>query len=166
MSSNDFTSTSFEDSNESEGTILGLRISTSNEASVLGPPTMETPPSDMKLGCLRNRDGGSLSPCHDKKRKRESMMNSSRGVDEEELTIREMMQIFGITRLCSRDRSISKKENLWTRRKRTALSESKGDIQALSVSVGGAETILHKQEKPSNGRNRRRLHSSGSFRYV
>lgn len=166
MSSSDRNSTIRESSNETDG--LGLRISMPNDENTLGPPALETPPNDMSISFLRDT---CLSPCHEKKRKREKMISSFREEEEEEEeALREMMQVFGLTRVTAlsrrRDCSNNKMDNLWTRRKRTALSESKGDIQALSVSVVNNVESKMMQERPSNGRNRRRLHSSGSFRYV
>ena len=156
MSLNDRNSTVREMSNETD---LGLRISMPNDENTT--PALETPPSDTSVSFLRDC---SLSPCHDKKRKREKMTSSRE--EEEEQSIHEMMQIFGLARVTALSPS-RKMENLWTRRKRMSLAESKGDIQALSVSVvnNNVESKI-KQERPSNGRNRRRLHSSGSFRYV
>eukprot|EP00938_MAST-03A_sp_MAST-3A-sp1_P003612 g3612.t1 len=147
-------------SNETDSS---LRITMPNDENTT--PALETPPSDTSVSFLRDC---SLSPCHDKKRKRDKMTPK----EEEEQSIHEMMQIFGLARVTTlssshRDGSNSKMENLWTRRKRMSLAESKGDIQALSVSVvnNNVESKM-KQERPSNGRNRRRLNSSGSFRYV
>ena len=141
-------------SNETDSS---LRITMPNDENTT--PALETPPSDTSVSFLRDC---SLSPCHDKKRKRDKMTPK----EEEEQSIHEMMQIFGLARVTALSPS-RKMENLWTRRKRMSLAESKGDIQALSVSVvnNNVESKM-KQERPSNGRNRRRLHSSGSFRYV